>query len=311
MLSATQAMAKAYGVNLLGVISKPVTRAALACLIVRHAPSAPKQKAKSDAPFSLNEILRALEADQIEPFYQPKVDLITGRVVGAEALARWRHPRHGIIPPARFIQQLEDAGKIDELMWVMLNKGAAFCSTLNATGVESSIAINLSLRSLNNVQLAGKIAEIVKTHNARASQICLEITETAATTDLAPALENLTRLRLKGFRLSIDDFGTGYASMQQLTRIPFTELKVDRTFVANAATNEAARLVLKSSLQLARDLNINAVAEGVETKQHWDLLQELGCNLAQGYYIAKPMEAAAYVRWMRSLARDCTSVFVA
>jgi EAL domain-containing protein (putative c-di-GMP-specific phosphodiesterase class I) len=98
--------------------------------------------------------------------------------------------------------------------------------------------------------------------------------------------------------------------MQQLTRIPFTELKIDRTFIANAATNEAARLVLKSSLRLARDLSICAVAEGVETREHWDLLQELGCDLAQGYYIAKPMDPAEYMRWMRSLARDCTSVFV-
>jgi EAL domain-containing protein (putative c-di-GMP-specific phosphodiesterase class I) len=235
----------------------------------------------------------------------------TGRVVGAEALARWRHPKDGIVAPARFIKPLEDAGKIDQLMWVMLRKGAAFCKTLNATGVESSIAINLSLRSLNNVLLAGQIAEIVKSNDLRPAQICLEITETAATTDLAPVLENLTRLRMKGFMLSIDDFGTAYASMQQLTRIPFTELKVDRTFVANAATNEAARLVLKSSLGLARDLNIWAVGEGVETKEHWELLQELGCDHAQGYYIAKPMDAAAYVRWMRSLARDCTSVFVA
>lgn len=310
LLSASEAMTKAYGITLLGVISKPVTRAALARLIIRHAPSVAKLKKPSAASFSVDEILRGLEANQFEPFFQPKVDLSTGRVVGAEALARWRHPREGIVAPARFIKALEDAGKIDEVMWVMLRKGAGFCSALNATGVESSIAINLSLRSLNNVLLAGQITEIVKSHHLKPAQICLEITESAATTDLAAALENLTRLRMKGFTLSIDDFGTGYASMQQLTRIPFTELKIDRTFIANAATNEAARLVLKSSLRLARDLSICAVAEGVETREHWDLLQELGCDLAQGYYIAKPMDPAEYMRWMRSLARDCTSVFV-
>ena len=311
LLSATEAMAKAYGITVLGAISKPVTRAALARLIVRHSPAVPKPKATVFTSFSIDEILAGLEANQIEPFFQPKVDLVTGRVVGAEALASWRHPKLGVIAPVRFIKALEDAGKIDELMWVMLKKGAAFCKTLNATGVESSVAINLSLRSLNNVRLASEIADVVKAHHVKPSQMAIEITETAATTDLAAALENLTRLRMRGFTLSIDDFGTGYASMQQLTRIPFTELKVDRTFVANAATNEAARLVLKSSLQLARDLNIVAVAEGVETQQHWELLQELGCNVAQGYYIAKPMDAPAYIRWMRSLARDATSVFVA
>lgn len=313
LLTATEAMTKAYGISLLGVISKPVTRAALSRLIVRHARPMPqlKEKTTSARAFSLEEILRALDADQFEPFFQPKVELTTRRVVGAEALARWRHPKHGIVPPIRFVKPLEDAGKIDELMWVMLKKGAAFCSTLNATGVESSIAINLSIRSLNNVQLAQQIAEIVKGCHLKPSQICLEITESAATTNLAAALENLTRLRMKGFTLSIDDFGTGYASMEQLTRIPFSELKVDRTFVANAGTNEAARLVLKSSLQLARDLSIDSVAEGVETQPDWELLQELGCDLAQGYYIAQPMEAAAYLRWMRGLARDATSVFIA
>ena len=313
LLGAAEAMTKAYGITLLGVISKPVTRAALARLIVRHAPPAAtsKEKPPSARVFSLEEIIRALEANQFEPFFQPKVDLTTRRVVGAEALARWRHPRHGVVPPAAFIKILEDVGRIDDLMWVMLRKGVAFCSSVNATGVESSIAINLSLMSLNNVALANQIAEIVKAHNVRPSQVCLEITETAATTNLAAALENLTRLRMKGFTLSIDDFGTGYSSMQQLTRIPFTELKVDRTFVMNAATNEAARIILKSSLHLARELNIKAVGEGVETQQEWDLLQDLGCDLAQGYFVAKPMDAAAYMKWTRTLARDATSVFIA
>jgi EAL domain-containing protein (putative c-di-GMP-specific phosphodiesterase class I)/FixJ family two-component response regulator len=313
LLTATEAMTKAYGITLLGVISKPVTRAALARLIVRHAPPAPKLKEKAAAlrSFSLDEILRGLEGGQFEPFFQPKVHLATRRVVGAEALARWRHPRAGVLAPAAFIKPLEDAGKIDDLMWVMLTKGAAFCSALNGMGVESSIAVNLSLRSLNSVHLANRITEIVKVQNVQPSKICLEITESAATTNLAAALENLTRLRLRGFMLSIDDFGTGYSSMQQLTRIPFTELKVDRTFVTNAATNEAARIILKSSLRLARELSIDVVAEGVETVKDWDLLQELGCDLAQGYFISRPMEPAAYMKWMRGLARDATSVFIA
>jgi EAL domain-containing protein (putative c-di-GMP-specific phosphodiesterase class I) len=141
--------------------------------------------------------------------------------------------------------------------------------------------------------------------------MCLEITESAATTDVGAALENLTRLRMRGFGLSIDDYGTGYSSMQQLTRIPFTELKIDRTFVMNALTQESAKVILKSSLQLARDLNIVAVAEGVETHAQWDLLAELGCDLAQGYFIAKPMNAIAYMEWLRNLEMDATSIVVA
>jgi EAL domain-containing protein (putative c-di-GMP-specific phosphodiesterase class I) len=313
LLSAAEAMTKAYGVRLLGAISKPITQASLEALLENHGAPEPKLQARftQRASYSLDEIMDGLEKNQFEPFFQPKVDLATRRVVGAEALARWRHPQQGIVPPAAFIKILEDSGKIDELMWLMLRKGIAFCSSLNAGGLESSIAVNLSLKSLNNTDLASRITEISRAHNLEADKVCLEITETAATTNLGAALENLTRLRMKGFGLSIDDFGTGYSSMQQLTRIPFTELKIDRSFIANSSTHEPARVLLSSSLQIARQLNIKAVAEGVETQQNWDLLQELGCDLAQGYFIAEPMDARSYMNWVQTLATNTTSMFVA
>jgi EAL domain-containing protein (putative c-di-GMP-specific phosphodiesterase class I) len=125
----------------------------------------------------------------------------------------------------------------------------------------------------------------------------LEVTESAATTNVGRALENLSRLRMKGFGLSIDDYGTGYSSMQQLTRVPFTELKIDQSFVRNIPTVGAARVVLESSLEMARKLNLTSVAEGVETRGDWDLLRELGCDYAQGYFVAMPMDAAAFMAW--------------
>src|SRR5205085_5033229 len=155
-----------------------------------------------------------------------------------------------------------------------------------------------------------RVSEIVRGHNVEPSKICLEITETAASTDVGAALENLSRLRMKGFGLSIDDYGTGYSTMQQVTRIPFTELKIDRSFVTNSATNEAARVILSSSVEMARKLKIKAVAEGVETQQDWDILQELGCDLAQGYFIARPMERSAYVNWIKELDTNATSMFI-
>jgi EAL domain-containing protein (putative c-di-GMP-specific phosphodiesterase class I) len=313
LLAAAEAMTKAYGVRLLGSISKPITQAALEAMLVGHGAPEPKVQARftQRASYTLDEIMQGLDQDQFEPFFQPKVDLGTGRVVGAEALARWRHPQQGIVPPAAFVKILEDSGKIDELMWAMLRKAVAFCSTINASGMDSSIAVNLSLKSLNNVDLASRVTEIAHAHALEAGKVCLEITESAATTNVGAALENLTRLRMKGFGLSIDDFGTGYSSMQQLTRIPFTELKIDRSFVANSSTHEPARVLLNSSLQIARQLNIKAVAEGVETQQNWDLLQELGCDLAQGYFIAKPMEASAYTNWLQRLATSAAPTFTA
>jgi EAL domain-containing protein (putative c-di-GMP-specific phosphodiesterase class I) len=304
-------MSKAYGINLLGAISKPVTRQLLVAALNRHGAAQPKLHAKAvvSRSFAADEIISGLEQDEFEPFFQPKVELASRRVVGAEALARWRHPRHGIVAPAAFVKVLEDAGRIDELMWVMLRKAIIFCGTMNTTGMESSVAVNLSLKSLNNVELAVRLAAIVERHNFAPGKLCLEITESAATTNLGAALENLTRLRMAGFGLSIDDFGTGYSSMQQLTRIPFTELKIDRSFVANAVTHEPARVMLTSSLQIARQLKLKAVAEGVETQQEWDLLQELGCDLAQGYFIARPMDAGTYLAWLRDLATTPSSMF--
>jgi EAL domain-containing protein (putative c-di-GMP-specific phosphodiesterase class I) len=311
LLAAAEAMSKAYSINLIGVISKPLTWQLLEHAIRRHAALEPKLHVRSVSRRSLTteEIMQGLARDEFEPFFQPKVDLATGRVVGAEALARWRHPEQGIIAPAAFIKLLEDSGKIDDLMWTMLRKAIVFCGTLNTMGVDSSVAVNLSLKSLNNVELAGRVAATVERHNLDPSKVCLELTESAATTNLGAALENLTRLRMAGFGLSIDDFGTGYSSMQQLTRIPFTELKIDRSFVTNAVSHEAARVMLTSSLQIARQLNLKSVAEGVETQQEWDLLQELGCDLAQGYFIAKPMEVNDYLNWLSELARTPNSLF--
>lgn len=313
LLAAAEAMTEAYGMSLLGSISKPVTPASLEALLVRHGAPEPKLQVRSPSrpAYTLDEIIRGLDQDEFDPFFQPKVDLATRRVVGAEALARWRHPQHGILLPATFIRLLEDGGKIDELMWVMLDKAIAFCSTLNAAGMASSIAVNISVKSLNNTELANRVAEIAQGHNVEPAQVDLEITETAATTNLGAALENLARLRMKGFGLSIDDFGTGHSSMQQLSRIPFTELKIDRSFVTSAGTHEAARVMLTSSLEIARRLNLKTVAEGVETHQQWDMLRECGYDLAQGYFIAEPMDAKTYLTWIQELATNATSMFIA
>jgi EAL domain-containing protein (putative c-di-GMP-specific phosphodiesterase class I) len=304
LLVSVETMAKAYGINLLGVIAKPITLGTLEPLLDRHVPPGPRLQAPAQGKlaFTIDEIMEGLEQKEFTAVFQPKVELATRAVVGAEALARWRHPQHGIVYPAAFIKVLEDAGKIDELLWVMFRRSAALCGTLNAAGkkLPGSVSVNLSLKSLGNLDLANRLADIARGYDVEPSQMCLEITESAATTDVGAALENLTRLRMKGFGLSIDDFGTGYSSMQQLARIPFTELKIDRSFVTSAVTHQSAKAILGSSLQLARNLDILAVAEGVETLPQWDLLAELGCDLAQGYFIAKPMLAAAYMDWLRS-----------
>ena len=301
LLASIATMSEAYGINLLGVVEKPLTRAKLEPLIKLHKlPQVERGRPKTAGPtFTLDEIAAGLRNDEFEPFFQPKVELATGRVKGAEALARWRHPQQGIIAPYAFIEPLEDHNLIDELAWVMLRKAAAYCSSWRSAGLEATVSVNLSLKSLTDIRLADRVTELVLSENLEPRHMVLELTESAATTDVGKALENLARLRIKGFGLSIDDYGTGYSSMQQLTRIAFTELKIDQSFVTNAARQESAKVILESSLDMAKKLNITAVAEGVETQADWNLLRQLGCGLAQGYFIARPMEAGAYLNWVR------------
>ena len=303
LISSVEAMTRAFGITLLGAINKPVTQDKLRDLIAKFAPPKPRAPRAAPPPIPLDEMRRGLKAAEFEPFFQPKVSLVDGAVVGAEALARWRHPQKGLVAPYAFIPAMENAGLIDELTWVILEKSAARCREWVRRGQALTVSVNLSLKSLEEPGLAERITERVAAQQLDPKHMVLEITESAAMTDVGKALENLTRLRMKRFALSIDDYGTGYSSMQQLTRIAFTELKIDQFFVRNAAKQESSRIILESSLRMAKKLGIVAVAEGVETQSEWDLLRGLGCDLAQGYFIAPPMEAGVYLEWVRDWTR--------
>jgi EAL domain-containing protein (putative c-di-GMP-specific phosphodiesterase class I)/CheY-like chemotaxis protein len=297
LVASVETMTRAFGITLLGAIEKPVTLEMLRALIDRYTPPQRKAPRPAAPAIPLEEICRGLEAREFEPFFQPKVSLTDGSVVGAEALARWRHPQKGVLAPYVFITAMEENGLIGQLTWSILEKATASCREWLGRSLQATVSINLSLKSLGDPGLAERITALVAAQNLAPSNVMLEITESAAMTDVAKALENLTRLRMKGFGLSIDDYGTGYSSMQQLSRIPFTELKIDQSFVFSAVEKESSRVILASSLDMAKKLKLKVVAEGVETRAHWNLLQGLGCDIAQGYFIAKPMEAAAFQDW--------------
>jgi EAL domain-containing protein (putative c-di-GMP-specific phosphodiesterase class I) len=220
--------------------------------------------------------------------------------MGAEAVARWRHPQHGVIRPQAFIDSMERSGLIEDLTQVIVKEAAINCRRWREAGLDVSVGINLSLKSLHDVTLAERLTKLVHAQGLEPKQVIFEVTESAAAGDLARALENLSRLRMKGFGLSIDDYGTGYSSMQRLTRVPFTELKIDQSFVKNASTQPSSLAVLESSLEMAQKLGIVAVAEGVENRREWELVRSLGCQLAQGYFIARPMEAGQFLSWART-----------
>jgi EAL domain-containing protein (putative c-di-GMP-specific phosphodiesterase class I)/FixJ family two-component response regulator len=298
VISSVETMTRAYGINLLGAIEKPATPQKLHDLIKRHGQNVPRAAKGPKIDIPEQEIIAGLKQGQFEPFFQPKVDLQTGKVVGAESLARWRHPQRGVLLPGEFIGLIEQQGLMDELTWVMLEKSASACVAWHREGWPLTVSVNLSLTSLEDPACADRITHTVEKQRLPPQHMVLEITESAAMTNVAPCLEALARLRMKGFGLSIDDYGTGYSSMQQLGRIPFTELKIDQSFVTDSTRDPQNRIILDSSISMARKLGLKTVAEGVETRGDWNLLQELGCSIAQGYFIAKPMSAAGFLEWM-------------
>lgn len=304
LLDSIETMSAAYGMRLLGTVEKPPTPERFAELIALHWQARPNpERAKPSVNvFSLDEVLAGLRAEEFEPFYQPKIELRTGRVKGAEALARWRHPSRGIVAPYAFLRMLEDSDQVSELTWLMLARSARDCRAWRDAGLDLNVSINLSVKQLDDPAVADAITWQVASQGLEPRHVILEITESAAMTNVGGVLESLARLRMKGFGLSIDDYGTGYSSMQQLTRIPFTELKIDQSFVKHAAHQESSRLILESSLEMARKLNVTSVAEGAETQDDWNLLRECGCDLAQGFFIATPMESAAFPDWVRHWA---------
>jgi EAL domain-containing protein (putative c-di-GMP-specific phosphodiesterase class I)/CheY-like chemotaxis protein len=307
LLDSVETMTRAYGVKILGVIQKPITPEKLAALIKLHLPAqANPNLPQTDAlSFTIEEIVQGIRNDEFEPFFQPKVELAGGRIKGAEALARWRHPQKGIVAPYAFVGPLEEHDHIDKLTWLMLSKAVDFCCEWRTkSGLDVSVSVNVSAKSLTDMNFADRVTELVKCKSLDCRNIILEVTESAATTDIGHSLETLSRLRMKGFGLSIDDYGTGYSSLQQLARIAFTEIKLDQSFIKSATTQQAARIILQSSIDMAKKLGIVTVAEGIETEKDWDLLRELGCDLAQGYLIAKPIESSEFLTW----ARDRTGV---
>ncbi len=305
LVFSVETMSKAYGVNLLGTIVKPATPEALEVMIARYVPPAARQVKMPGSlpPLSLAEILQGLQENQFVPYFQPKVEIASGKVKGVEAFARWLHPQHGLISPAAFIPQLEKNGQVNILTWDMIKKSAAACRALHDSGHPISMSINLASAPLCELEFADRFAECVAAHKVDPQYITIEITESASKTDVPIFLENLARLRMKEFVLAVDDYGTGDASMHHHLRIPFSELKIDRSFVLGASDNEAVSMALSSSLELAQKLKRESTAVGVETRQDWDLLQKLGCTNAQGYFIAKPMEYKVLPGWIDEWAQ--------
>jgi EAL domain-containing protein (putative c-di-GMP-specific phosphodiesterase class I)/CheY-like chemotaxis protein len=299
VLFSVETMAAAYGVRVLGAIGKPVIGSRLETLIHHHLQPAGAPEAREPAPaMSFAQVGQGLQAGEFDPYFQPKIELETGQVKGLEMFARWRHPLYGVLGPASFMPALEAAQRVDFLDWTMIEKSVAACRRLHDQGIPISFSVNVDQSTLAHPQFMEQIGACLARYQILPGYITFEITESAVLSTEPHFLERLLRLRMQGFGLAIDDYGTGRSNLQLLARIPFSELKIDRSFVDGAAKRPAIGTVLRSCLGLARSLDRRSVAVGVETKQDWDFLQGLGCTYAQGYYIAKPMPVEDFPAWL-------------
>lgn len=301
LLTVVESMGKNLGVKLLGVLQKPLTLNQLASSLGRFAAvqqrDAFQTMAEMGPELTEQEVMVALREQQFCAYFQPKVSLRDGRLSGVEALVRWQHPTHGLLQPGHFLDLVERTDNMSAITMLMLDLSLRQCQQWHAEGLMIGVSINLSARSLADSKLADAIIERVAASGIAPHYLMLEITESALMTDLAITQGTLARLRLKGFGLSVDDYGTGFSCMLQLSRVPCSELKVDRAFVNGASENVHLRILLESALDIARRLNLKVVAEGVETHKDWALLRELGCDEVQGYFIAKPMPGEALLLW--------------
>jgi EAL domain-containing protein (putative c-di-GMP-specific phosphodiesterase class I) len=298
VLDTTALLTEAHGLRLLGTIQKPVTTQKLEPVLLKmRRRITPSGQSTIVAP--PGDIENAFARGELRLMYQPKVSIRTGDLAGVEALVRWQHPEFGMFPPSAFVPLMEGSVTHSRsLADFTLREAVACVGRKRAEGLELRVAVNLSRRALDRLDLPEWIAERCKEHDVPPGQITLEITETAVVHDMVRLLDVATRLRLKGFALSIDDFGTGESGLSTLKRLPFTELKIDREFVDGCSRSMTQRSVVEASIDLARRLNMSVVAEGVQYKSDWDVLDALRCDTVQGYYVATPMSEAHLVEWV-------------
>ncbi|UGA40887.1 EAL domain-containing protein [Chromobacterium haemolyticum] len=231
------------------------------------------------------------------------MDVACGRVLSVEVLARWLHPQLGLLGPLQFIELAEQSGLITQMTKRLFADAAQALKRLDAQK-RLNMSVNLSMQSLKDSSLVTSLVSIARETGLEMSRVTFEVTESGVMADPASALEIMTRLRLKGAGLAIDDFGTGFASMDRLTRIPFTELKIDKGFVIDAAGNATNRSIFLGSVELGRRLGLKVVAEGVASEAEWALCREFGVSAAQGSLISPPVDEASFAEWLASCGGD-------
>lgn len=292
-------LVQAHHIEVLGSLHKPVSPQRLKALLAPwHPTNHPSTLAPQRKLYPADQLSRAIQHGELVNHYQPQVCMATGQVEGLETLVRWQHPNDGLVFPDQFIAVAEAHGLIDDLTHTVLARALSDLATWQGQGLALKVAVNVSMDNLHVLEFPDLVTRHAQAAGVPPQALVLEVTESRLAHDLRAPLEILMRLRLRRFGLSIDDFGTGHSSLAQLRDLPFEELKIDQSFVHGAHSQETNRTLCLASLRLAKELGMTSVAEGVEDQADWDFLRHAGCNLAQGYFVARPMPADQVQGWI-------------
>lgn len=303
VLHSAQKLAEEHNLTVVGSLQKPLSVVDFINLLTTINAEEPIKKARvmyDQSPIVANEILSAIRQKQMVLFYQPQIELATNKIKGVEALIRWQHPSRGLVPPGMFIEIAEKAGLMGELTSCVIDMAVKQSDLWRKEGLDLTISVNVSAENITSLSLPEHLSELIKDHELNPQSIVLEITESALMGELKTALDILTRLRMKGFGLSIDDFGTGNSSLVLLHRVPFTELKIDMSFVKNMDKDVDAFSIVETCVMLAHKLHMTVVAEGIENPAIQQALIKMGCDIGQGYEIARPMPATELFSWVEA-----------
>lgn len=302
VIKAAVALAEAFGLTVAGWAEQPVEPEWISRSLASFEAGQARVRRRAPPPdLSRGDLRALLDQDRIEPWMQPKVRLSSGEVVGFEALMRAHDASGALVMPDRLIHALLRHRLLDEATLCMARKTVAFVTTCLREGMAISASINVSMSSLSQVDFCRKLVDVVQQGEVDPGWITIEITETDAMSDLPAVIENSARIRMLGFNLSIDDFGTGYSSMFQLSHLPFSELKIERMFIASADEDSGKQAIVRTCAQLGSLLGLHVVAEGVETPEELDVARASGCSEVQGYLVARPMPAELALQWLRNL----------